>query len=306
VLFGKHVIRVRGAWFVGATLEATSLAATVTQVPLCTGAFSSVGPKMSLVKRDTSAAPKRIPLKIISYAKQGLDATYVVVIQAPDDRSRPTQFLCGANGSPVPAMPLAGVWNPFAGESTGGARLPSSPDQFTFACLNGALGKCAHDLGYRPWETKVPPCRAGQLCQAPVNMAPLHQACTRMIRADYCGDGTAHTVSGVQIDLYDRYGFNKFEGAGPYNYEWEASWDDQGATNLSCARRSMLFPAGPLTNCPSLNRPGQNLACVSTNPHPLVFTPPTFNYLLTNWPTSTLANAHADTVGCMGNVPINP
>jgi hypothetical protein len=64
--------------------------------------------------------------------------------------------------------------------------------RFTFACRRGVLSKC-YFWGYRPWD---------QLDGH--DLAPYHQVCTRMARADFCGDGTPHTVDGTWIDGYDR------------------------------------------------------------------------------------------------------
>ena len=37
-----------------------------------------------------------------------------------------------------------------------------------------------------------------------MSLASYHQACTRMARADYCGDGTSHTQDGTWIEYYDK------------------------------------------------------------------------------------------------------
>ena len=55
--------------------------------------------------------------------------------------------------------------------------------------MGGAIAKCVL-WGYRPWAT--------------YNGTPLaqyHQACTRMVRADYCGTGTSYTVTGNRISV---------------------------------------------------------------------------------------------------------
>ena len=40
-------------------------------------------------------------------------------------------------------------------------------------------------------------------------MEPYYQACVRMVRADYCGDGVGHTRNGTPIDLFDRIGVQR-------------------------------------------------------------------------------------------------
>jgi hypothetical protein len=73
---------------------------------------------------------------------------------------------------------------------------------YTFACTNGVLAKCARNWGYKPWKAVAAP--GGER----VSLQPLHQACTRAARADYCGDGVSHTRNGTMIDLFDRHGLN--------------------------------------------------------------------------------------------------
>ncbi|WP_395813907.1 ADYC domain-containing protein [Archangium minus] len=85
------------------------------------------------------------------------------------------------------ALAVRGTWN------ANGAHQ-KAPGKLTFACENGAISKCIQ-WGYKPWAS-----RDGQ------SMADLHQACTRMARADYCGDGRSHTHENTAIDMYDRLG----------------------------------------------------------------------------------------------------
>lgn len=87
------------------------------------------------------------------------------------------------------ALPLVGRWDET------GAHIDDGT--ITFACTNGALAKCAR-WGYKPWKTfKGKPLR------------DYHQACTRMVRADYCGNGVGHTQNGTPIDVYDRLGLQQ-------------------------------------------------------------------------------------------------
>lgn len=95
-------------------------------------------------------------------------------------------------------------------------------NRITFSCLSGALAKCAR-LGYKPWQTIK-----GQ------SLKEYHQACVRMIRADYCGDGTTHTRDGTQIDIYDRLGIQKRNiGSG---MSFEAAWGSDGAQSIHHTR----------------------------------------------------------------------
>ena len=60
-----------------------------------------------------------------------------------------------------------------------------------------------------------------------VSLAPYYQACVRMVRADYCGDGVEHTRNGTPVDIFDRVGVQKDEPAPPLSFE--AAWGPEGA-----------------------------------------------------------------------------
>jgi hypothetical protein len=129
------------------------------------------------------------------------------------------QPVCGADehGNPHPAVFLAGRWDYTTGEPTSGSRIDEY-GAYTLACANTALGKCAA-LTYGPWrDDEYPLVDEWQdlFSSAPVDSPGLHQACTRMIRADYCGDGTPYTQDGTAIDVFDAHG---------KNVEWVPWWD---------------------------------------------------------------------------------
>lgn len=106
------------------------------------------------------------------------------------------------------AIPVAGRW------SASGSR-DSGAGYITFGCTSAAIGKCVR-LGYRPWQS-----RNG------VSLSDAHQACTRMLRFDYCGDGTAHTENGTAIDFYDGMGINQ-KDPDPLLL-FDAAWTPDGA-----------------------------------------------------------------------------
>ena len=64
-----------------------------------------------------------------------------------------------------------------------------SPRRLTFSCRDGVAAKCI-DWGYPPWAD------AGA-------MVSYFQSCTRMARADYCGNGRSRTVDGTMINYGD-------------------------------------------------------------------------------------------------------
>jgi hypothetical protein len=121
--------------------------------------------------------------------------------------------LCGTSGSAtVLAIPLTGVWNYESGVVGGGAWSESSTT-FTLGCRGAGLAKCV-ELGYKPWKTV-----GGAL------LRDHHQACTRMLRADYCGDGTGWTRDGTLINVYDNLGIQSDEAG----WNIDAEWTPEGA-----------------------------------------------------------------------------
>jgi hypothetical protein len=123
-----------------------------------------------------------------------------------------------AGASDPKALAVAGVWD-------GAGAHADRPGQFTFACQNGAIAKCA-DWGYQPWASK-----GGQ------SLADLHQACTRMARADYCGDGRSHTADGTIINVYDALGVQLPSSQPGRPDAFEAAWAPDGATCIATPRR---------------------------------------------------------------------
>jgi len=154
-------------------------------------------------------------------------ATYVVSYETAAGRAT----LCGEDeeGLPYPAVALAGLWNYDVGQPGGGDHV-DVPDTFTFACAGYALAKCVA-IGYWPWATERACDASGACWDHPLDGH--HQACTRMMRADYCGDGRSHTVDGTVINVYDVLGIQlDTEG-----WTLEAEWNESGATCVDSARR---------------------------------------------------------------------
>lgn len=118
-------------------------------------------------------------------------------------------------------------------DSTGrslGFPVPDGHDGFDLTCTSGAIGKCIR-WGYRLWE-EVP--------DGP-SLRALHQACVRMARADYGGDGRASTRNGTLIDLYDRFGIQRPQRDLPMSFE--AAWGVEGAV---CVARPRIPENGSL------------------------------------------------------------
>jgi hypothetical protein len=144
------------------------------------------------------------------------------------------------DGMPVPAVPLNGVWNYESGVAGGGGWVDSDA-AFTFACDGFVLSKCV-SMGYLPWAE-------GKVCDSNGNgsdcykttLAAHHQACTRALRADYCGDGTSFTEDGALLNLYDGISIR----TDSEDWTVEAEWDDAGARCVNQAR----FAALPMPPC---------------------------------------------------------
>jgi hypothetical protein len=154
-------------------------------------------------------------------------------------------------GSPVPAIPIRNYWN-----TQTGARI-DNPDVVTFACTSGALGKCVR-LGYRPWA-QAARC-TGEVCSA-VSLADYHQACTRMIRADYCGNGTSYTLDGTLIEVYDELSPPILTNT--MGWSVEGQWNPGGASCVGEARHAELLMLGRYPDCNRDGRPGDLPKCGS-------------------------------------------
>jgi hypothetical protein len=120
------------------------------------------------------------------------------------------QPLCDT--TPATAVAVAGVWN--YGEGVpGGGSWSNDGTSFTFGCRTTAIAKCV-EMGYKPWKTV-----------SGVNLTDHHVACTRMIRADYCGDGRAWTIDGNAINVWDWLDIQ----VDTENWPTDAEWTTAGA-----------------------------------------------------------------------------
>ncbi len=126
--------------------------------------------------------------------------------------------IAGPDGT-VAGFPLAGSW-------TADGRHLQGSSGFTVTCTAGAIGKCVR-FGYKPWRDA-----------AGVSLWNYHQACVRMVRADYGGDGTGYTRTGTLVDIIDWLGIQR-PGSDPpsRNLQFEAAWGPDGAV---CVRRTRI------------------------------------------------------------------
>jgi hypothetical protein len=158
---------------------------------------------------------------------------YGISMRSPGSvASRP---LCGAPGAL--AMPLPGSWDESAGTPTGGSHV-ADPAVFTFACEGYALAKCVL-FGYAPWRS-VTECEPSGAC-ASRPLSAFHEACTRMLRADYCGDGTPTTRNGTRVDLWDAFGIQADDQP---SWRLEAEWSERGAACVDATRWATIEGTG--------------------------------------------------------------
>jgi hypothetical protein len=142
----------------------------------------------------------------------------------------------GTSGSLCPsgAIAVEGIWNYSSGVPGGGSWSPSR-DSFTFACRGNAIAKCI-ELGYKPWKSET--------------LRAHHQACTRMIRADYCGDGTPNTLNGWRLDVFDAIGVQaRVQDIDTSRWSFEAKWTASGALCMSSYRALDLLVASDVPSC---------------------------------------------------------
>lgn len=222
-LNGMHL---NGTRLSGVRLEGTSLLAVREDGTTLSGA-QLVGAELSAALSDGSALPLRIDAVDSASAPNDDLYTYQVSYASPDGSG--WQPLCGvdATGAPVVAFPLSGVWDEREGVPGGGSHA-SDPDWFTFACRGAAIAKCV-EMGYRPWEI-VLRCKDGNC--AGVSLESHHQACTRMLRADYCGDGESWTLNGRVINVFDGLGLQ----TDTESWSFEAEWSSEGARCMTRER----------------------------------------------------------------------
>jgi hypothetical protein len=223
----------------GVTLQGSSITAVASDGTVLSGS-QLIGAKFTGQLIDGSAVTLRIDDVEVETTKHPADPIHLYKVAFQRQGDKKWNYVCGVeNKTPVKTIPLAGRWNHDEGVPGGGSRT-DEPGTITFACSGYALYKCV-ELGYQPWVTY-----GGR------ELSDYHQACTRMIRADYCGDGQSWTVDGTLINVYDNISLQSDTETWPQ----EAEWTVDGARCLSHQRIQDL-PTMP--TC-SFERPAQKCA----------------------------------------------
>ena len=184
-----------------------------------------------------SAGQQQFTLRFDDIAKNpaqpGADV-YFHTISVRDDAVGTWSSLCrDPNGTPTEAILMANYWDMQTGARHDDAAV------ITFACRHAVLAKCV-EWGYVPWRTATA-CE-GKTCSV-VSLRDHHQACTRMARADYCGDGRSYTFNGTPIDLFDKLSPVIQARATRAIPSWrvEAEWGPDGATCVGDELRMTMY-----------------------------------------------------------------
>ena len=129
---------------------------------------------------------------------------------------------------------------PLSGRSTPAGVIEADPGHFELVCTASPQAKCVR-FGYGGWK-KAPDGRP---------MLDWFNACVRLMRGDYCGDGAPHTRNGTWIDLFDTLGVQKSDEDPTLSFE--AGWNAQGAVCVARPRvPDLLSPERLAAICPRL------------------------------------------------------
>ncbi len=210
----------------GTSLNGTSLTGTAISATSTTGPPLSGSGVVGSTWNGTASNGTTIKLRIDT-ALQGTGTNadlwfYGVSYQTATGWSP----LCGLDTANVPikAVTVAGKWSATAADT---AYYSSSSTSFTFACRAKTIAKCV-ELGYKTFQG-----RTTQLT-----------SCVRLLRGDYCGSGTAYTVDGTLLNLYDNVGVQ----ADTQVWSPEAEWTPTGARCINSnnnARYNLQAGADP-------------------------------------------------------------
>lgn len=175
-------------------------------------------PGTILTLGDGSGAQRRIRIDAVEHdARDPKGELVLYTLSEPDTATGQWRNAC----TPDPdgrrlGFPLAGAF------SADGRYLPI-PGRILITCTGGAEGKCVR-FGYKPWR-RLPD---------GTSLQPYYQACVRLVRADYGGDGIGHTRNGTPMDLFDRIGIQRDE-IGP-GMTLEAAFGPDGAVCVAHPR----------------------------------------------------------------------
>ena len=205
-----ELVAVRGADLVrGAGLAGAHLIAEVRELGLGPAAEATAEFRIAAIEAEDAANDP---------TDTGHTFLYTIEQRIPDTGTWQAACPTDPDGRSA-AIPMSGTWNAH------GDRVESST-LFTFACTTGVIAKC-YRWGYRPWVTGYG------------DLTDVHQTCTRLARADYCGNGVPHTREGTTINVWDHLPHGGIQHHGPLpplGMTFEAGWNRDGAVCMSRAR----------------------------------------------------------------------
>ena len=162
-------------------------------------------------------------------------------------------FCITETGQPDQSLMISNRWDMVTGNRI------DQPTFISFACRDYALAKCAR-MGYRPWAKATSCSGSGskRTC-TDIALTDHHQSCTRMMRADYCGNGKSYTVNGTLIDIYDY--LNPPLQVPETDWDIEARWTPTGAICLNDPRHPELIDKWRKPDCNGDGKPDKFSAC---------------------------------------------
>jgi hypothetical protein len=170
--------------------------------------------------RLVNAAGIAVSGQLIAITRDGQRLS--ITAQPGAERGGLVAYDVAVGGTPVCATDEHGAFVTGSWDERGALR----PGQaVTFACDSGVIAKCAR-WGYVPE-------RVG---------SELHETCTRLARADYCGDGESHTLDGTLINVYDRLQIQQSDPSSKLSFE--AAWGPSGAACVNEPRYRLQDAVG--------------------------------------------------------------
>jgi hypothetical protein len=127
--------------------------------------------------------------------------------------------VCTGDSTLPYAVPVSGLY-----DAAQGGRSESNT-AFSFGCHSGVIAKC-YRWGYQPWKD----------APGEIRMKYGHAACTRMARADYCGNGDEFTQDGTRIAPWDTLNPQRvidYPTQADVNMLFEGGWTPEGAKCLN-------------------------------------------------------------------------
>ena len=209
-------LTLQGTTLQAVTLQGTTLQATTQQGTTLQGAALQ-GLTLGAVDENNVAVTLRIAeVRTDPHDSSGDLLLYALELQ--DAETGTWANVCNADPYGERwAFPVQGSWDAQGSHVNDATR-------FSVACTAGVIAKCMR-WGYKPFRSVN-----GQ------SLAPYHQACTRMARADYCGDGVSHTQDGTTIDMFDAQGVQTRTPTAPGELYFEGAWTPNGARCISKVR----------------------------------------------------------------------